>query len=375
MKVEIFPSGGVHSVYLDMINNPPDDIIYFGNYKHSNESVINSRFRSSFMRVADYFQLPYVISYNSDVDIIHSSQKILNTKNNYVIDIEHGNPFMGSDKVFKYEWAHFRFLVRKYLLKNNCRKIIPWTNKAMEAFKINFSFLGDGFFKDKVEVIYPAVKYVGMHENTDIPTFTFVAGSTWDTFYTKGGVDVLRAAKILEDYGFEFKINFISSNIPDMFRKSLPKSVVLYEYMSRNDLMKLLFNSDFLLLPSLCDTFGISILEAKAMGVPTIGFNSFAASEIIGTGGVVFDSALDIERWFDEFGRKVMNKSKFHGQFKYPTGFGFLFDLGLAGAMFEVLSGNRCVYSMKRNCLDDINSGGRFSLSVRNKKIKEIYEK
>jgi len=261
MRVDIFPSGGVHSMYLDMAKHPPNGVEYYGDFRYAPSSKYSFPYKSIARRVLDAAKLPYVFSYENgvDCDVIHSCQKILFTDEDYVVDIEHGNPFMGADKVFKYKWPQFRFAVNKLLKKNNCLKVMPWTKTAYRAFYRNFFFLGSKFFHEKVDVVYPATDYAGMHHKTKEFTFTFVGGNTWDTFYSKGGVQVLEAAEALAMSRDDFKVNFVSKFIPQKYVDAYgSKSYINMAYgLPRDKLMELLTYSDVLLMPSICDTFGI----------------------------------------------------------------------------------------------------------------------
>jgi len=132
MKVEIFPGGGVHSAYLDVINEPPAGVEYVGDFSHSNRSAYSSGWSGVAKRFLDKLRLPYILKpeNGNGVDFIHSSQKLLFTDKNYAIDIEHGNPFMGADVVDKYKWPHYRWVVSKILNKDNCKYVMPWTDTA-----------------------------------------------------------------------------------------------------------------------------------------------------------------------------------------------------------------------------------------------------
>ena len=128
MKVRLFPDGLVHSAYIEMLDNPPVGIDYIGDFKHAhlygNVSISKRLGRYIFDRVG----LPYMFMVNdknTDYDLVHSCQKLVLTNNDFVIDIEHGNPFMGYSNIKKTNNALFRKLVSKVLNDERCIGVLP----------------------------------------------------------------------------------------------------------------------------------------------------------------------------------------------------------------------------------------------------------
>lgn len=373
MKVEIFPSGGVHSMYLDTIQSPPEGVEYIGGFSHAPGSSIDSGYSRVGKYVLDKLRLPYFARpIYEDADFVHSSQKMLLTNKDYVIDVEHGNPFMGADIVNKTDYLHYRWLVSKFLNKDNCKYILPWTNTAMNAFNYNYGFLGRDLLEEKVRVVYPATKYVGKHHKTDTFTFTFVGGTTWDTFYSKGGIQVLQAAQMLDFAGFEFDLNFVSKYIPDYIDVG-GDGLFVANGLPRDKLMEMFMYTDVVLLPSACDTFGMVLIEAMARGVPSIVSDSFAAKEVVGDAGVVIESDYNVNRWFDNNNLKIFGKGPFHDQFRYGEycpSFEHVYDL--ANAMADMIEDASMLKMKSKECLREVKNG-RFSIDTRNKLLRDVY--
>ena len=174
MRVKLFPDGRIHSAYLDMVKHPPQGIEYIGDYTFSPGTSYDMNNKDMVRKALDILELPYLLRVRSDC-LIHSCQKLPLTNSPFVVDIEHGNPFMGAYHVHKYRYPQFRHIVDKILSAGNCKAILPWSNTASVSFMLNFMFLRGGVF-DKIRVIHPAVEFVGARKKFDRFTFMFVAG-------------------------------------------------------------------------------------------------------------------------------------------------------------------------------------------------------
>ena len=378
MRVKLFPEGNIHSAYLDMVKHPPEDIEYVGEFNHSQGSSFDIKNKKIIVKALDIFKMPFIFNVDgSEVDMIHSCQKLLLTDSDFVIDIEHGNPFMGAYSIDKHKYLIFRKIVSKILEKDNCKAILPWSIRAMTAFTYNFGFLGKNVLEDKTRVVYPAVEYIGLSNRFDKFTFIFVAG---ESFYAKGGLQVLEAFDFLKkNYKDDFDL-IVVGNIPKDILIKYPEDIKeklglqIYAPLNRKTLLELIERCHCLLLPSHGDTFGITALEAKARGVPAIMADSFSATEIVqhnSTGYIILPDN-NVNQWFDIYGRKRMNKTQFHSQFKHykPDS---MHVLQLALNMLNMMNGNNA-FRMGKRCLEEIDSG-KFSIKARNSMLKEVYER
>ena len=62
-------------------------------------------------------------------------------------------------------------------------------------------------------------------------------------------------------------------------------------YLERSELKSLMLKCDVLLQPSLLESFGLSLLEGMALGLPVIaGLNTGAAKEVVGDAGILIDT-------------------------------------------------------------------------------------
>lgn len=375
MNVRLFPDGKVHSAYLDLVNNPPDGVEYVGKFEFSPGTSLEMANKNFARIAADFMEMPYLFRIESD-NLIHSCQKLLWTKSDFVIDIEHGNPFMGAYNIHKYKWLQFRGVVSNLMLHDNCKTIIPWSVSAMNAFMCNFQFLGKRFMRDRLKVVYPATEYVGKCRKFDKFTFIFVAG---EAFYAKGGLQTLLAFEFLKrnfDYDFDLiMVGQIPKEILDRYDepKRIKIGLHVYPSMQREYLLEMLSRCHCLVLPSHSDTFGMIVLEAKARGIPAIIADNFAAREIVWhrETGIVVDVDKTIDLRFDEIGRKRIGNGIFHRQFKnyVPD---FMHVLEIANAMTDIME-RGVAAKMGRRCLEETKDG-KFSIKRRNCLLKEIYE-
>jgi glycosyltransferase involved in cell wall biosynthesis len=371
--IKLFPDGKIHSAYLDMVTHPPEGVNYMGDFSHARPFVVDGG--SWFRRAADYLMMPYVFTVESPY-LIHSCQKLLNTKSDFVVDIEHGNPFMGPYNVFKHEYQPFQAIVKKILSADNCKAIMPWSKAAQAAFIWNFDFLGDKTLFDKLKVIYPATPSIGIGRKFDKFTFIFVGG---ESFYAKGGLQTLLAFLFLKkQHNMDADLIMIG-NIPQKIKElfTIPQMHELGLWMigpvRRQVLLDTMSLSHCLVLPTHGDTFGMTVLEAKARGLPSIMVDSFSANELIthNKTGLIIEPDEAVNKWFDEMGCKRMGKNEFHSQFNdyNPSN---LHVMRLALAMSKMLK-DKCG-NMPQHCIKE-SRHGKFSVRERNKKLKEVYER
>jgi glycosyltransferase involved in cell wall biosynthesis len=97
---------------------------------------------------------------------------------------------------------------------------------------------------------------------------------------------------IAERYGIEKRIKFIG-------------------YIPHDDLFPFYRGAHSLIQPSFYETFGKSVLEAMACGVPIVGANTGATPEVIGDTGLLFDPK-DPEQLCDQMRVLIRDKELYH---------------------------------------------------------------
>jgi len=371
MKVRLFPDGKVHSAYLDLINNPPEGVEYVGEYSYAPGSAINIGGSRIVGRIFDVFDLPYVVPFESEY-FVHSCQKLIKTKSNFIIDIEHGNPFMGANNINKNGSGVFRSIVSKILLAENCKGIIPWSAKAANAFRLNFGFLGDRFLNNKVMVARPTVApCYTTKKKFDEFTFLFIGGQA---FFAKGGLQVLEAFNHFKNDGGKSNL-IVVGETPEHIRMKYEgiNELFFYGRMQRDLLLDLMLKCHCLVQPSVGDTYGMSILEAKSRKLPAIVVDSFAEAELVENKktGIVLKPDANIRLRFDTEGRKILSKDDFHSQFwSYSPSYRSVFDLMYA--MQDMSNRSMEARRMGEKAFEDID-GGRLSVGERNIVLNKAY--
>ncbi len=179
---------------------------------------------------------------------------------------------------------------QKQWLREPYRKIIVPSRVLKEELVRNF-----GVPEEKFLVMHPGVDLPEEtpHRNTDKP-FTF--GLSAPGFSKKGGYVFLKALKILDNRGYEFKARVICPK----FRKNpwlqflvnqsgLGQKIEFIPY--QQDMGEFYSSVDCVVMPSVMETFGLVALEAMIRAKPAIVSSFCGVSEIISDNrnGFIFD--------------------------------------------------------------------------------------
>jgi len=177
-------------------------------------------------------------------------------------------------------------------LNRGYRKIFAVSNVLKNDIMTNFNIP-----EDRISVIYPGIdmpETAGKFSLNNKEFLTF--GLCAPGFKIKGGYIFLKALKILKEKGIRFKAKIIYPK----FRKNLwVKFLVKLYGLEKNleflpyqaDMQSFYSSIDCLAVPSLEDTFNLTVLEAMANKKPCIVSSYAGASEIIQDGhdGFIFD--------------------------------------------------------------------------------------
>lgn len=93
----------------------------------------------------------------------------------------------------------------------------------------------------------------------------------------------------------------------------ISQDVVLTGYIddsTQDELAKLYSGSELLFLPSVKETFGMTILEALGCGTPVLTTRSHAIPEVAGDAGIYVDDPYDQNSFTDEMYRALSNKDR-----------------------------------------------------------------
>lgn len=231
-----------------------------------------------------------------DADLIATFNRIPLGPRPFVITFESHLP-----RLFGHEdSAAFRFFTRR-LAAPRCRAIIPISDFARRQFQNQHrnSPLFDRLNAKLTAPIHPNIPVPKVRPRPDRRQDTtlrcvFIGGH----FLRKGGLSVLHAAKVAHENGWPIEFHIVSAmtmgaengvwtdpvdlefSAPLLTAMDLP-NVHHHGKMANADLLALLASSDVSLLPTLSDTYGYSVIESFAMGVPAIGTACCALPELI----------------------------------------------------------------------------------------------
>jgi glycosyltransferase involved in cell wall biosynthesis len=99
----------------------------------------------------------------------------------------------------------------------------------------------------------------------------------------------------------------IFQRLQDHIQKlNLENEVILFDHVSRNDLISFYNSADIFVFPSLYEGFGIPPLEAMACGAAVICSNAASLPEVVGDAAISIDP-LDISRWAEAISEVLNN--------------------------------------------------------------------
>jgi glycosyltransferase involved in cell wall biosynthesis len=199
--------------------------------------------------------------------------------------------------------------VRRLLMQEKCRRIVFWSRAGLGTL-VKYGCVHDEAFLRKATVVYPAVRAVPeelIRFNDGDVNLLFTGD-----FFRKGGVNVLDAFERLRkkypgvtlnlccDEQIDFKTPNTALRAQYLEKARTTPGVNWLGRIKRDDLIHhVLPRTDVYLLPTYAETFGFSILEAMAFGIPVVATNVFAIPEIVdhGSTGLLIDtSGFDLKR-------------------------------------------------------------------------------
>lgn len=276
-KIKVKLLAGTHAVYKELIDFPPENVLYDYSKKsatfHYGLSATLKRKISSW--IFNFFHLPRLIYLPKDKNqLIHSCRGILMlNRKPWLIDFEHIVSCVGYD-FNKINQIHYTRIIEKFFSSPYCKKILPWSYAARQTI---LHYLNASKFKEKIEVVYPAMHKINfIKEKNEKIRILFVGHA----FLAKGGLDLVEAFKILNK---KYDINLtMITNLPKGYEKLKQISNINFiPPLPREKVFKYYKKADIFCLPSYVDSFGFVLLEAKAFGLPIVTSNFFAMPELI----------------------------------------------------------------------------------------------
>jgi glycosyltransferase involved in cell wall biosynthesis len=348
--------------YKYLVENPPENIAYLNAKKQSgaitkkNKFLFSNRLKKTIRKMVGIFHPSMINSHLSPdnvYDLIHCAHCLSKNKNKpWVADFEGWWQMYVSNKTNKSKEE-----VRKILMSNDCKKIIPWTEATKKEILKDFPEI-----KNKLEVVYPAVPLkIKQKKKNEKTTILYATRYFW----LKGGIIALEVYRRLKQkYGDKIELIFIS-DVPKEIKSRYPE-LEIKDLVPQEELCKFYENSDIFFYPSFTDTFGFGLLEAMSFGLPIITVNTFQTKtrkEIINNNqGIIFG----IE---DEITKKVVKQK---GNLLIG-----LEEQKIVNKLFSnccmLIENKKIREKLSKNCIEEIKKG-KFSIKERNQKLKRIYE-
>lgn len=227
-------------------------------------------------------------------DLVHLFNGINIGRSPWITSFETALPSWGS--TLKFERIGINLLA-----SNRCKKLLAMSKCATEIQQSQlerFGNVGEQIF-DKTEVLHPPqavnldlISQGNSYSSNDRPlTFSFVGSD----FFRKGGMEILNVFDNLFSEGANIRLEIVSNlqhgdyatkstaADSDRARNLINKwagKIVHYEKLQNSEVLALFARSDVGLLPTWADTYGYSVLEARASGCPMITTNIRAMPEI-----------------------------------------------------------------------------------------------
>jgi glycosyltransferase involved in cell wall biosynthesis len=195
--------------------------------------------------------------------------------------------------IFASEWAA-KTAIENYNVDNSKVKVVP--------FGANLAPIPD---PDKVQRAIAS-------RGSGVCKLLFV-GVDW---HRKGGDKALAVTSMLNQRGLKAELHVVGCTPPSL----LPGSSRTYGYLSKNNdkqkelLSRLYLESDFLILPSEAESFGIVIAEANAFGLPALTTNVGGIGTVVrnGKNGRAFEARCFVQECTEYILQTSSSKERYH---------------------------------------------------------------
>ena len=232
--------------------------------------------------------------------ILHVFDGVCKTNRKWVSSFEYTLPsWTDNSVVLKQKYSRYIKKLFKKIAKDNCVAILPmsqWAYRSQIEFMKEFQIENADVIERKMKVLYPPQKLIvdkiDKNKFLNIETLKFIF--VGNEFFRKGGYEVYTAIKkiykqhsvkliLIGDLYKDFSDAFIPQDVNiEKILLELQSSdyIEYYEKLPNNEVLNLMKECHVGLLPTFGDTFGFSVLEMQAAGVPVITTNMQALAEI-----------------------------------------------------------------------------------------------
>jgi len=341
--------------YKSLIENPPSNVEYVqtskkvgiisNNYKFLISNFLKNQIRKWTHRSGLVIPNAHFTKKSEECDLIHCAHCLSKNKMTpWVADVESLWQMWVSGR----DRRGGRERVLKYLQRENCKKLLAWTESAAKDVINKFPEV-----KDKVEVVYYAMPEQQQTRKKSKEIVLFFSGRH---FFAKGG---LHATEVIDRLTKKYQNvrGVVNGAIPNEIieRYSGNKKLKFYQLMPYKDILKIYQQADIFVYPGYSDSFGFVFMDAMAFGVPIITVdNGGCRREIVedGKNGFVINigdwKRLDLAKIDEDAVSKICEKTEI------------------------LINDKKLRDKMSKNGLKEISSG-KFSIKKRNEKLKKIY--
>jgi glycosyltransferase involved in cell wall biosynthesis len=245
--------------------------------------------RGALRRYTDAVYLP---ARRYDVDVVHLFNKVSVGRKPWGVTFESFLPRFvrvpGADAAMR--------LTRPLLLSHRCKFIIAMSEFAREYFLASLSSDQRRSLAPKLHQVYPyqdapSVEPISFAGENSTLRMCFVGAE----FFRKGGEALLEFVEaygdeadvhltiISEARGADYATSHLSVEHVKSVRSRLSSNsrIDWQQRIPNEDILEVMRSSHLGVLPTLADTFGYSLLEAMSRGLPIVGTNIQAGSEIV----------------------------------------------------------------------------------------------
>ena len=272
------------SYYKNLTKFPPKNTNYI-NIKKENFELLKSRkmfllsknLKSMIRIITNSLNLPipnvHLTKSKEKYGLIHCAHCLSANNSPWVMDLESiwqlwisgMNTKKGKEKV------------KKLLLSENCKKIMPWTEDTKNKIS---EFFHDENINEKIEIVPHAI---------NIPKLKKIKHAgvnllfTARYFYEKGGLETLDVFDILtKKYSYVNAI-FISEAPKEILEKySKNKKIKFLNLINQEKLFNEIYpKTDIIIYPGYSDSYGFLFIESAAFGIPIITLDGNARGELV----------------------------------------------------------------------------------------------
>ncbi|MBB3675745.1 glycosyltransferase family 4 protein [Modestobacter versicolor] len=238
-------------------------------------------------------------------DVMHSFNQVPLTAKPHLVTFESALP-----RTYGRAEGLARGVLRERLLRDNCRGVIALSEYAVRRTRaLNAGWPGLPALEAKMRVVHPNLPVVQQEPKawTPGPVRLLFVGRQWAR---KGGVVAVRIARKARERGLPVEVTVVSAfqygaavyaDHPDAGRYAADvalmdaPNVTAHRALPNSEVVRLMAESTFTLLPTVHDTYGFSVLEGFSVGTPALVSGNGALPEVVqdGVNGHVLDVPVD----------------------------------------------------------------------------------